>query len=282
MAPDLARSFAAQSMTAGSSGWLSDRFREGRGHADALINYESVLLSDPGLGLEVLVPADGVVTADYPLSPLASASPEDRGGRVDELTRWLLDEPQQWTIAETTQRRTSAGGGDAGRIEFEMPFPARQEVASLLLGRYSDEFRPAPRSVYALDTSGSMEGEGIESLQTALLRIINSGEGLGLPRLAERAKTTFLTFGGGVGEPVTVELDPGDSERRRELSRMVTGMAVGGNTALFPALAEAYRILEREDLGNRIPSIVLMATARTRCGSARTSSAPSTRACRRT
>ena len=47
VAPDIRRFFAAQTMTAGSSGWLADQFVKQSGKLDGpdgLINYESVLL----------------------------------------------------------------------------------------------------------------------------------------------------------------------------------------------------------------------------------------------
>ena len=79
VAPQLRGFFSAQRVTSGSSGWLSDTYAADPGRADGLINYESVLLTlnashklpEP---LTLVYPADGVVTADYPLTRLASAS----------------------------------------------------------------------------------------------------------------------------------------------------------------------------------------------------------------
>ncbi|MGH3382389.1 MAG: hypothetical protein ACRDP6_47435, partial [Actinoallomurus sp.] len=88
VAPRLRGFFAAQRMTSGSSGWLSDTYAADPGRTDGLINYESVLLTlnasrrlpEP---LTLVYPADGVVTADYPLTQLASAS----GPSADALRR---------------------------------------------------------------------------------------------------------------------------------------------------------------------------------------------------
>ena len=86
VAPDLRRLFQAQTLTSGPSGWLADTFVKKfgkRGGADGLVNYESVLLSlnagevlsEP---LTVVTPADGVVTADYPLTLLSGADEPTR------------------------------------------------------------------------------------------------------------------------------------------------------------------------------------------------------------
>lgn len=78
--PKLKEFFAGQRLTSGSSGWLASAYAR-RSTVDALINYESVLLSlnrDTGAGLTVIRPRDGVVTADYPLSALTGATPDAR------------------------------------------------------------------------------------------------------------------------------------------------------------------------------------------------------------
>ncbi|QMV85224.1 substrate-binding domain-containing protein [Corynebacterium hindlerae] len=84
--------FEGQKMTAGSSGWLEDSFVSDPGHVDAIINYESVLLQMKKQGstdIEVVVPADRVVTADYPLAPLAQPrSPAARKQRSRPRAWW--------------------------------------------------------------------------------------------------------------------------------------------------------------------------------------------------
>ncbi|MET1076230.1 MAG: substrate-binding domain-containing protein, partial [Umezawaea sp.] len=90
VAPRLKDFFAAQTLSAGSSGWLSEAYqRRARGEdpgpkVDGLVNYESVLLSLNAAGtlpepLTLVYPNDGVVTADYPLTLLTSAGADARG-----------------------------------------------------------------------------------------------------------------------------------------------------------------------------------------------------------
>lgn len=86
--------FGGQRLTSGSSGWLATAYAR-RGTVDALINYESVLLSlnrDSHTGLTVIRPRDGVVTADYPLSLLSAASPDAKDA-VRALTSYLRSPP---------------------------------------------------------------------------------------------------------------------------------------------------------------------------------------------
>ncbi|XXZ52984.1 substrate-binding domain-containing protein [Streptomyces cavourensis] len=119
--PELKEFFAGQRLTSGSSGWLATAYSR-RSTVDALINYESVLLSlardtgagtstDPaetpadagtesrtgrdtrtGADLTVIRPRDGVVTADYPLSTLTDATPEAKDA-VRALTEHFRSPP---------------------------------------------------------------------------------------------------------------------------------------------------------------------------------------------
>lgn len=86
-------------MTSGSSGWLADRFREHPEQADAIFNYEPVLyqLKDEGADLEVVIPSDGVISADYPLSSLASSSDKDSEAKVQALAEWFAEHPGKLT-----------------------------------------------------------------------------------------------------------------------------------------------------------------------------------------
>ena len=68
---------------------MSDSFVRNGAEVDGLVNYESVLRSLNASGrlaepLTLVYPADGVATADYPLTLLGSASREARE-KYDEL-----------------------------------------------------------------------------------------------------------------------------------------------------------------------------------------------------
>lgn len=121
--PALTEFFSGQRLTAGSSGWLADEYvrRAGRDELDGMINYESVLLSLEESGhlaepMRVVYPADGAITADYPLSLLDTATKEaaeDYRALVDHLTS---PEVQEQISAQTYRRPlTPDGRGTAVR-----------------------------------------------------------------------------------------------------------------------------------------------------------------------
>ena len=273
-APDLERFFSGQHLTAGSSGWLADAYvRRATGQdpgpeLNAMVNYESVLLSvqqreelpEP---LVLVHPADGAVTADYPLTLLDAAGGQ-AAERYDALVSYLMGEEAQEEIERTTHRRPMApGAADPGLPALaELPFPATAEVADGLIGAYFDEYRPPARTVFVLDSSGSMAGERMAALRTAV-DTLTGGDGDALDvrfqRFYHRERVTLLPFASAVHRPRTFEVDGGAPEGALEGIRAgVRALEPDGWTAGYAALAEAYGLLAEEETGGRFTSIVLL------------------------
>ena len=214
VAAELRRFFSAQSMTAESAGSLADRFvaRAGKsGAPQALISYESTLLALNASGrlkkpLTVVIPADGVISANFPMTLLTAVSKEARAGyRV--ITDWLRSPDGQRAIMEKTARRPVSGGIQADPAKFgdqpliELPFPARRPVLKRLLASYLNSTRKVTQSIYVLDLSGSMSGEREEALRTALISLAggNSRDQLerlcGVPGARDRHSARLLRPG---------------------------------------------------------------------------------------
>lgn len=218
--PRLKEFFAGQKLTSGSSGWLATAYAK-RGDVDALVNYESVLLSmnrdakGAAAPLTVIRPRDGVVTAHYPLTLLTSAPAGARdAGRA--LTEYLRSPEAQKAITERTLRRPVAAGvapaaGLDAEKRRELPFPGSRSVADGLLASYENELRRPSRTVYVLDTSGSMsEEDRIGRLKSALTDLTGSGSsGVG-QRFRDREEVTLLPFGSKVKKVRSHVVEPGD------------------------------------------------------------------------
>ncbi|MFG1672026.1 substrate-binding domain-containing protein [Streptomyces sp. Y7] len=248
--PRLKEFFKGQRLTSGSSGWLATAYKR-RGNVDALLNYESVLKGIPGL--TVIRPKDGVVTADYPLSSLASTNSATRED-VRRLTEALRTDDIQRLITERTHRRPvvasvePAPGLDTGRRR-ELPFPGSRSVADGLLDSYENELRRPSRTVYVLDTSGSMEGDRLDQLKKALTDLTGD--------FREREEVTLMPFGSGVKSVRTHVVEPSDPKSGLAGIRKDTdALTAEGDTAIYTSLEAAY-----EHLGSgrdTFTSIVLM------------------------
>ncbi|MFI8265130.1 extracellular solute-binding protein [Streptomyces sp. NPDC085665] len=263
--PKLKEFFAGQKLTSGSSGWLATAYAK-RGDVDALVNYESVLLSmnlDAKAGLTVIRPRDGVVTAHYPLTLLTSAPAGAReSGRA--LTDFLSGAEAQKAITEKTFRRpVTAGVQPAAGLNAdkrrELPFPGTRSVADGLLASYENELRRPSRTVYVLDTSGSMEEQDrIGRLRSALTELTGTGDSGTGQRFRDREEVTLLPFGDKVKKVLTHVVEPGNPGPALDAIRGdVKSLRPEGGTAVYGSLKAAYEHLGQGN-ADAFTSIVLM------------------------
>ncbi|WP_367321095.1 substrate-binding domain-containing protein [Streptomyces sp. HUAS ZL42] len=249
--PRLKDFFRGQKLTSGSSGWLAAAYQR-RGNVDALLNYESVLEGIPGL--TVIRPRDGVVTADYPLTSLAATDAATRED-VRRLTEALRTPEIQRAITTKTHRRPvvpavrPATGLDTSRRR-ELPFPGSRSVADGLLDSYENELRRPSRTVYVLDTSGSMEGDRLRRLKQALTDLTGD--------FRDREEVTLMPFGSDVKSVRTHVVSPSDPQSGLDGIRKDTReLNADGDTAIYTSLQKAYDHLGTDDR-DTFTSIVLM------------------------
>ncbi|WP_370947180.1 substrate-binding domain-containing protein [Amycolatopsis sp. cg5] len=269
--PALTQFFSAQTLSAGSSGWLSDAFqRRAAGQdpgakVDGLINYESVLLSmKPAEPLTLVYPSDGVVTADYPLTLLTGANDDARAAH-QKLADHLRTPDLQRKIMTTTQRRPVVPGVELGtqfaqRDLIELPFPATQQSVDALLSAYFNKIRRPSRTLYVLDTSGSMRGDRIESLRSALAGLTGADDSLTgrYRRFRGREEITVLPFNSVPGTPRTFTVPEADPQAElAKIKDYTQGLEASGGTAIYDSLKQAYTQLGAAD-PDRFTSIVLM------------------------
>jgi Ca-activated chloride channel family protein len=129
-------------LSADTSAGLIDEFISHQHELDALVGYESVLLSLNDSGrlpepLEIIYPADGIVWSNYPMLLLDPA----KRAAYDRAVTWLRSAPVQRQIMELTARRPIdpaivrntrllATTGNA------LYFPDESEVTDRLLATY--------------------------------------------------------------------------------------------------------------------------------------------------
>ena len=270
--------FAGQALTAGSSGWLAERYVREQDRLDGMINYESVLLGLNAGGqlrekLVLIYPGEGIVTADYPLMLL---NPAQRPA-YQKLVEALRDPKVQQQIMERTLRRPAVAGVHRdprfpNRLLVELPFPNSLEVIDRLLFSYLDEQRRPGHALFVLDVSGSMKGEGIQQLQTALLNLAGADQSLSgrFARFRGRERITLLPFSSEVQPARNFQVDDVAAEGgdMRAIRQVVTELRADGGTALFSALQRAYQLAGQAQAAepNRYYSIVLMSDGKSNEG----------------
>jgi Ca-activated chloride channel family protein len=239
--------FTGQTLTASTSSRLVDDFVERQGDIDALISYESVLLSLNTSGklrepLEIIYPEDGMVLSQYPLLLLDPA----RRAEYDRVANWLKSEPVQKKIMERTLRRPLHPNLPRdprlrAPIGNALYFPNQPEVIDKLLANYDPSSRTPGQVIFVLDYSGSMKGERVSALRSTfngLSGADSSSTGRFL-RFYQGEKFVLTRFGGQVlAEQDFTVAGQGDVDAMRAF--LATDQ-FDGNTAIWSALDHAYR-----------------------------------------
>ncbi|GAA5165577.1 VWA domain-containing protein [Viridibacterium curvum] len=259
----------SQTLTAGSSGWLAEVYQREADSHDGLVNYASVLHALNASGqlktpLVLVYPKDGVITADYPFMLI---NPAQRAA-YDKLVEYLRGETFQKAMSTTTRRQpvnTAVPSAVPAHTYFELPFPAKLEVINGLLDAYLNTVRRPADSTLVIDTSGSMSGERISQLQTALTGLTGADTSLSgrFAKWRERERITLFRFSDRVEDMQAwqlVEDKSTNAQRLQDYAEYVRRLSASGGTAIYSATQQAYEAaLKRQaQAPDRVYSILLM------------------------
>jgi Ca-activated chloride channel homolog len=240
--------FKGLALTAGSSGWLADRYIVEQYRLNGIVNYESVLLGlnkNPKMGeqLTLVYPYEGIITADYPLILINGRKREAYNKLVDAL----LKPEFQRQIMESTLRRPVTSGVPISsefpdRLLIELPFPSNQEVIDHLLFAYLDQQSPPAHTFFVLDVSGSMKGSRLRQLKKAMDVLTGTDSSLTgqFARFRDRERITIITFSEQVQEMSEFSVDINDSTNFIPMRDFLASLEAGGSTAIYSALEKAY------------------------------------------
>lgn len=269
--PELIKAFlSGHKLTAGSSGWLAEAFIKAPAELDAMVNYEAVILRanerlQPADRLTLVYPRDGMISADYPLMLLR----EDRRADYIKLVAALKAPAFQGPALQAAFLRPAnpevkpAAALPQGAVA-ELAFPNRLDVIDAVLGAYLAQWRKPATSIFVLDISGSMRGDGrIDAMREALKVLAGAGDNSATARYAafqQRERVVLIAFDDKVEPPQWVRFDGDLQAARREVLERADALTPRGGTAIFSALDAAEQLAAEERKANpdRFISIVLL------------------------
>jgi Ca-activated chloride channel family protein len=263
--------FSGVDRNSGSEDYVGELYLTG-GY-DAMINYEFLMI---GLNqrleregkepLYLIYPKEGVSLSD---SPFAYIDHGDKAKKAEfvKLQSWLLGAEAQKAMAETGRRTGYGGQNPYGsekvfRSEWGIDMrayltPIKYPAADVIREAfriYQEDLKKPSVTVFCLDMSGSMYGEGYQELTEAMTRLLTP----------EVAAQDFIQF----GEQDVILLIPFDGHPRdtirgsgkdqQALLKALLRNEAGGYTDVYEALVEAYRELRAYDDKSRTLSVVLM------------------------
>lgn len=146
-------------------------------------------------------------------------------------------------------------------------------MADGLLDAYENKLRRPSRTVYVLDTSGSMREDGrLDRLKKALTDLTGD--------FRDREEVTLMPFGSAVKSVRTHVVRPENPRSGLDgIRRDTEALTADGDTAIYTSLEKAYEHLGADD--DTFTSIVLMTDGENTAGRALRSSTASTAVCRR-
>lgn len=260
--------------SSGSSDWLKDMFLDG--NYDAMVNYESLIIAAnrelTAAGREPLYavyPYDGLTVADSPLAYVDHGN-SDKEKAFLKVQEYLLSDEAQEEIRKTGRRTAftedysaygevfrADWGIDTSKILSPITMPA-EETLMKALNLYQTAFRKPSLSVYCLDFSGSMSGEGNEQLVYAMSQILireNAEKNLLQPQ--DNEINIVITFDSKVLNVYTAE--SAADEELEWLYSCIEAEETGGGTDMYAAALRAIDIIaENYDVSAYSPAIIMM------------------------
>jgi Ca-activated chloride channel family protein len=123
----------------------------------------------------------------------------------------------------------------------------KPEVVEAMLQSWREYAKKPSLVVIVVDSSGSMLGDKLPSVQSTLNSYINS--------LGEKEKVALIDFDSAIRPPVLVDGTPAGKERGLQF---VSGLQAGGGTALYDATLYARNWLEQNLRPDAINAIVVL------------------------
>lgn len=268
--------------SSGSSGWLKDLYLKGR--YDAMVNYEALIMETNAelvrAGREPMVavyPTDGIVLADSPLG-FVSHGDSRKEAFFRALQAHLLSDEAQSLIAKHG-RRTGFGGvvknpdpavfnPDWGiqpnRILSPIRLPS-PDVIMEALGLYQAQFRKPSHTVFCLDFSGSMKGDGVDQVRAAMDLLLDDARSRTfMINMTADDLVDVIPFSGSPVGRFTVA--GGKPDEARNLARTIRELQPDGGTDIYSPVIEALALLATDERGKRVPAVVLMTDGESNTG----------------
>lgn len=277
---EVASLLAGVDRSSGSSDWLKEMVVADPEAHQAMVNYESLVsqanreLGEAGCEpLVAVYPSDGIAISDSPLAYVDRGQDSEVEDGFSAFQKALSDDEATLAL-ERVGRRCGLGGkllhADDGEVQRafsaswgivqdasalkSIPLPAG-DVIERALTLYQTALKKPSYTVWVVDYSGSMYGEGKEGVISGLEQALDSqlaAESMIQP--TEGDVNVFIPFAGSAGAPVMAQgsdtSDLLDAAREREAD---------GGTDMYAGLLEALKLAgEAKDEGGYTVAIALL------------------------
>lgn len=268
--------------TSGSSGWLKDLYL--KGNYDAMVNYEALiietnqqLIKDGKEPLYLVYPTDGLVIADSQLGYINNGD-QKKEAFFKKLQAYLLTDQVQNELLKMGRRTGFAGelqnapkdvfnpewGIDVNKILSPIKMP-KADVIFEAINLYQTAFRKPSLTVFCLDYSGSMDGEGLNQLKSAMQILLGENESKKyLLQTADDDKIIVIPFSDSCLD--FWEVDGNKKEDLDSLLFRIQNFPAKGATDIYTPVMRGLETIKALDSGKYSPAVILMTDGKSNHG----------------
>ncbi len=258
--------------TSGSSNWLVDLFVTS--DYDAMVNYEALIIAanrrleeankEP---LTLVYPKDAISFANSPLAFVNEEDSKDKEELFLKLQEYLLSDDAQRQIVETGRRTAfntipkeqeevfTRWGIQSTTVLSPIVFP-KAEVIRQALDMYQTGFKKPAITVYCLDYSGSMRGEGSEQMLLGLEQLlVERYAKQNLLQGTAEDRSLFIPFDSDVRALYEAH---GNGAELEKVYSLLKEERPDGGTAMYAAIFQGIKWLQSQDISKYSPAIVVL------------------------
>ena len=262
--------FSGLIRTSGDEDYLETSFINGDYDAaftyeSSIININKKLIKEGKEILYAIYPVDGVSVSDSPLLYVNNRN-EKKKDIFLKLQEYILSGEGQEILLNMGRRTWYGGitnnapsevfnkewGIDTTKYISPIKYPSMDVIKEALL-LYQTKLKKPVHVVFCLDYSGSMFGEGIESLKESMEYIFSDKAASNLIQFTEADKIDVIAFGNSVNKPWSAK-----GNNTKSLIDNINKYKLDGATSLYPAAESALKILKDES--NEYNSSVILMT----------------------
>ena len=280
---ELTALFSGLERSSGSEDFLEELFLKGNYEAVvtyefSIINMNKKLVAEGKEPLYIVYPIDGVSISDSPIAYIK----QDSGNNEEffkELQGYILSNEGQQILASKGRRTWYGGtkkdvdqavfnkewGIDTTKYIVPIKFP-NTEIIKEALGIYQSELRKPVHTVFCLDYSGSMSGDGYNQLKEAMEYILTEEKASNdMLQFTSKDKISVIPFNG----YILGKWHTDDGSNTKELLDNISNLRPSGATNIYETAEEAIELLKDEDMEKYNVSVILMTDGMSNVGNFR-------------
>ena len=258
LAENLVSLFSGVERVSGSETYLEEMFINDKNFEAIITSESSIININKQLSgdnkLYAIYPIDGVPINDSTFAYIKGE--DDKKDNYLILKQYLLGKEGQNELLKTGRRTWYGGvnknadknifnpefGIDTTKYLTSVKYPSKK-VINKAISLYLEEFRKPINIVFCLDYSGSMYGEGIDSLTKSMEYLLDSEKSsLDNLQFSKKDKITVIPF----ETDYKTVWGPYYGNNTSDLIYKIKSKSVGGSTALYGAIEKALDTLKFE------------------------------------